>query len=320
MLTANDFTYKQVLFLVPKDGEKLSFNNDNVVVKNKDGKVIHQSTCYRLFAVFVIGHLSITTGLIQRAKKFGFAIVLMTTSFRPYQIISSFAEGNVLLRKKQYSYSDLDAGKAIIKNKIENQRLLLLQQRNKESDVLFAIQKLDEYLIMLPQADSIRSIMGYEGSASRIYFKAHFNNIYWQGRKPRIKFDMVNALLDIGYTILFSYIDSVLAVFGFDRYYGFLHTQFYMRKSLTCDIVEPFRVLIDKQVKKSINLGQFKEKDFEIFDGKWCLKYKKTSEYSAIFLNEINTYKEDIFIYIRDFYRAFMKERLNKEIPVWNLR
>lgn len=103
----------------------------------------------------------------------------------------------------------------------------------------------------------------------------------------------------------------------FDEYCGVLHTQFYMRKSLICDIVEPFRVIIDRQTKKSVNLGQFKEKDFEIFDGKWCLKYEKSSEYSSVFLKAIMEYKEDIFLYIRDFYRSFMKGRIDVDFPVW---
>jgi hypothetical protein len=48
--------------------------NDNVVVKDKNGKTKHQSTCYQLFMICVIGNISITSGLIQRSKKFGFSI------------------------------------------------------------------------------------------------------------------------------------------------------------------------------------------------------------------------------------------------------
>lgn len=319
MLSSNDFAYKQILFLVTRNGEKLSFKNDNVVVKDKDEKTIHQSSCYRLFAIFIVGHITITSGLIERAKKFGFAIVMMTNSFRLYQVISNSAEANVLLRKKQYEYDSLNGAKHLISNKIRNQRLLLMDQREKTQETKQAIEALKLYEDRLKNVDSLRSLMGIEGNASCIYFKNHFNNIAWRGRKPRIKFDMVNALLDIGYNLLFAYVDSVLAVFGFDRYYGILHTQFYMRKSLVCDLVEPFRVIIDKTVKKGINLGQFKEKDFEIYNGKWCLKYKCSSSYSAVFLKEINGNKEEIFLFIRDFYRSFMKYNLEENFPVWEL-
>ena len=60
MLNANDFGKKQIIFLFTNAGEKLSFSNDNIVVKDRDGKVKHQSTCYRLFMVCVIGNISIT--------------------------------------------------------------------------------------------------------------------------------------------------------------------------------------------------------------------------------------------------------------------
>ena len=60
--------------------------------------------------------------------------------------------------------------------------------------------------------------MAYEGLASKLYFRNHFNNVLWIGRKLRIKRDYVNAVLDIGYTILFSFIDALLSCYGFDTY------------------------------------------------------------------------------------------------------
>lgn len=319
MLSNTDFAEKQILLLITKDGQKLSFRNDNVIVKDSNDKIICQTTCYRLFALFIVGHISITSGLIERAKKFGFAIVLMTATFRPYQTISAFAEGNTVLRKNQYNYNGVDAGKLLIKNKIQNQRRLLSEIRNKSDELKNAIICLDKYALELDECESIQSIMGVEGSASKLYFRYYFDNIVWKGRKPRVKFDMANALLDIGYTMLFSYVDSLLSIFGFDRYNGILHRQFYMRKSLACDMVEPFRVIIDKQVKKGINLGQFKEKDFEIFDGKWVLKYKKSAEYSKIFMSAILEHKIEMYAYIRDFYRAFMRGTLEKSFPEWSV-
>lgn len=316
MLSVEDFANKQILFLQTREGQKLSFLNDNVVIRDADNKIICQVTCYKLFALIIIGNITITSGLIQRAKKFGFAIVLMTTSFRPYQTISAFADGNTILRKNQYAYSDLTVAKEITKNKIANQRFMLMAIRDKSDDLKKAVACIDKYMLSIDECDSVQSIMGVEGCASKIYFKNYFDNVIWKGRKPRIKFDMTNALLDIGYTILFSYIDSLLSLFGFDRYVGVLHQQFYMRKSLVCDIVEPFRVIIDKAVKKGINLGQFKERDFDIYNGKWCLKYKKSSDYSKVFITEILNYKEEIYIYVRSVYRCFMRQQYNS-FPQW---
>lgn len=92
MLNANDFSKKQIIFLIPKDGDKLTFSNDNIVVKDKNGKIKYQSTCYRLFMLCIVGNVSITSGLIQRSKKFGFSICLMTTSFKVYEVMGARME------------------------------------------------------------------------------------------------------------------------------------------------------------------------------------------------------------------------------------
>ena len=38
----------------------------------------------------------------------------------------------------------------------------------------------------------------------------YFDNVQWNGRKPRIKSDYVNVVLDIGYTMLFNIVDAML--------------------------------------------------------------------------------------------------------------
>ena len=83
------------------EGEKMVFGNDNLIVKQLDGKIRFKCTCYRLFAVYAVGHCSLTSAIIQKAKKFGFFIIMMTSAFRVYTIIGAEKEGNTLLRKSQ---------------------------------------------------------------------------------------------------------------------------------------------------------------------------------------------------------------------------
>ena len=135
----------------------------------------------------------------------------------------------------------------------------------------------------------------------------YFDNVQWNGRKPRIKSDYVNVVLDIGYTMLFNIVDAMLQVYGFDTYYGVFHKCFYMRKSLVCDIMEPIRPIIDYEVRKAINLGQCKIDDFEKYDEHWCLKYKNNPQYIQLLMQAIMEYKDEIFMYIQSYYRYFMK-------------
>lgn len=129
MLSNKDFEFKKIIVVFLNKGEKIRFQNDNLIVEDNDGKVKHQSTCYRLFSVFIVGSFTLTTGIIQRAKKFGFTIVLLTHSFRVYEVLSCETKGNTLLRMKQYQYNDLDISKHIVKNKIENQVRVLRKAR-----------------------------------------------------------------------------------------------------------------------------------------------------------------------------------------------
>lgn len=90
-----------------------------------------------------------------------------------------------------------------------------------------------------------------------------------------------------------------------------------MRKSLVCDLMEPIRPVVDYQVRKTINLGQCKENDIEVINNRWCLKYKSNPQYIQFLMNSILEYKDDIFLYIQQYYRFFMKRKSVSEIPVF---
>lgn len=308
MFTAPDFSKKQIVFVLFNEGEKLCFSNDNIVIKDSLGKIKFQCTCYRIFIIFAVGHTSFTTAVIQKAQKFGFFIALMTPGFKLYSVIGAVKEGNTLLKKKQYAYDGLDIAKKLTKNKIENQCYELQSVRFKSESVKEAISLLKAYISNVSETSTLNELMGYEGLASKVYFKNHFNNIPWLGRQPRIKKDYINSVLDIGYTLLFTYIDALLSSFGFDTYCGVMHREFYMRKSLVCDLVEPFRTLIDHEVKKAINLRQIQENDFTVINHQFRLKWSETEKYVRILMKPLIENKESIFCYIQAYYRAFMKD------------
>lgn len=312
MLERPDFVKKQIIFLFANRGEKISFKNDNIVVTDKEGKIKYQVTCYLVFVMFVVGDTSITSGIIRRAKKFGFVICMMTQAFKLYAIIGNRMEGNTLLHRKQYQYEQSDIAQFLVENKIRNQRQALNTFRKKSIANKEAIAKLDEYLQVLKEEKiDTNSLLGIEGSAARVYFPQMFDNVNWKGRKPRIKSDYINTTLDIGYNLLFNMVDSLLQVYGFDVYCGVYHKEFYMRKSLACDLIEPMRPMIDLTVRKGINLGQCKQDDFQVLQNQYVLNYKKSASYVSFLMNTILDNKEAMFLFIQQYYRAFMK---NKDI------
>ena len=320
MMSTRDFEHKQIAFVFTTEGEKISFKNDNLIVSDTDGKIKHQSTCYRLFALFICGDYCVTTGLLERSQKFGFTIVFMTPNLRITAIMPSKAEGNVLLRKKQYEYKDSCIGAYIISNKIHNQCAVLKKKRNKSQNEKDAIKNLETYeKEVLKTGLSTAEIMGLEGMSAKLYFKTLFSEYDWKAREPRAKRDKINTLMDIGYTILFNFVNALLEMYGFDVYVGVLHTQFFHRKSLVCDLEEPFRPIVDRTIVKALNLGQINDKDFWKNQNQFILPWKNSKKYIGILLEAIMAYKSEIFIYLQSYYRAFIRNKPVEEFPIFDL-
>lgn len=320
MLSLPDFKEKQIVFIFTNEGEKLSFKNDNLVIKNNEDKILHQSTCYRLFALYVVGNITITSGLLQRAERFGFTIVFMTTTLRAYGVWRAKTEGNFLLREKQYAYRSLEIASHLVKNKIENQNHCLKKIRDKDDDIKDTIERLEGFKAQLDEGETeLSKILGFEGIASREYFKIMFKDCDWSIRRPRIKHDPINSLQDTGYTILFNFIASLLDLYGFDVYKGVYHQCFYQRKSLVCDVMEPFRPIIDARIKKAHGLGQIKKKDFLIVNKQYRLFGKKSKPYVEWLLKEILDHKEALFLYVQAYYRCFIREKPIEDYPVFQM-
>ena len=281
-----DFNYKQlVVHITDGSGEKLRFRADNIIIEDKNGKILLQHTCHRIFALFILGEISVTSVLIKHCVMYHFPIILMNRSFRVVAKFNCEAEGNTLLRQKQYKASakyNLEIAKALIFQKILNQTRLIEKIRKKSMQDKNAIECLKS--ISLSDVRDNFDLMGREGMSSRLFFSAYFRLLNWQRREPRCKRDIPNLLLDIGYTWLFQFVEALLSLYGFDLYCGVLHTFFYQRKSLVCDIIEPFRCIIDERIRKAYNLKQIDADDFGIRDGMYFLKYNCQKKYAALFL------------------------------------
>jgi CRISPR-associated protein Cas1 len=320
MMSTRDFEFKQIAFVFTDKGEKISFKNDNLIIRDAEGKITLQLICYKLFILFVCGDYCLTTGLLDRSKKFGFSIVFMTPNLRIMAMLPSKADGNVMLRKKQYAYDKTDIAAHVISNKIHNQCALLKKKRKKTEEEKEVIRKLDllEKDVLKPDL-SVQEIMGLEGISAKLYFKSLFANYDWKSRQPRTKCDITNTLMDIGYTILFNIINALLEMYGFDVYVGILHTQFFHRKSLVCDLEEPFRPIVDATILKALNLGQVSEKDFWKNQNQYILPWKNSKKYVVLILEALMKYKGEIFIYLQSYYRAFMRNRPAEDFPVFDM-
>jgi len=319
MLSLPDFREKQILIIRAEWGKKTSLRirNDNLIFL-QDGEIVNRLSCHKIFAVFVMGDVMISTQLINNALRYGVSFYFLKHNFEMYSSFLAQADGNYLLRMKQYSMSieeELVIAKGLIKNKINNQALLLYGEgliKNKKEYTKLAFERVDS-------VENHQSLLGVEGNYSKKYFQEYFKPVGWHRRAPRTKEDVPNYLMDIGYTFLFNYIDSLLRLYGFDTYKGCYHKLFFARRSLACDIQEPFRCFIDKQILKSYNLQQINEKDFKFINGRYVLPFNKNQNYTQIFAQSIMDHKEDLYIFVREFYRFIMNPEEN-EFPQYKVK
>lgn len=289
------FTHKDIemrtIFVVNcmEHNRSLRVCNGELMLEEIDAekkKTLTKFPFQKLLALFIIGHITITTPLIEKCKKFGVALVVMKPNLRPVFYWENSAEANYLLRKRQFCFeaNDISIAKCIVRNKLMNQKAALEKTRKKDVNTVEAINQCDLALNSLFEVEDYNQLMGLEGMVAKSFFAAYFQGQNWQGRHPRMKCDVMNVTLDIGYTILFNFIESFVRMFGFDLYVGVYHRLWFKRKSLVCDLMEPFRCLIDHATLLAFNRKQFLSSDFTFTKQEYHLKYEKCADYYRVFL------------------------------------
>lgn len=124
---------------------------------------------------------------------------------------------------------------AIVSEKIRNQATHLQKlQYITESDMLFSYVKEICY----------RDESNREGHAAKVYFNKVFGMDF-----NRDKECATNAALDYGYSLLLSTFNKEIVANGYLTQFGLCHDNIYNPYNLSCDLMEPFRIIVDMAVK-----------------------------------------------------------------------
>lgn len=314
MYSEKDIKYRTVLFLNALEGRSLSIRNEELLISETETRTtVSKLPFQKLIAVFIIGRCTISSPVLEALARHGVAFCLLKQSLRPLLWKADMAEGNYLLRRRQHQHrkEDISVAKILITNKIKNQVRLL----ERIPDGVNQAGHLDRIREEAIRAGKYEELILLEAKAAKLFFKHYFHSLRFEGRKPRLKTDPVNVSLDIGYTILFNFIESMLRLFGFDLYVGIYHTLFFQRKSLVCDVMEPFRCIIDLETKTNFGNRSFKRTDFEKRGGMYSLKPGKAFDYYKTYASAVLERKMEIFRFVRDYYRAFMKNTEPQNYP-----
>ena len=208
--------------------------------------------------IVVSGRGYISTEAIKLLCENNKNVILTDTYGHPISFINGMMESltGTRYRKAQYdAFSDPAKrdylSKQIIQAKLESQIRFLESTEN--SDVFSGITILKSYL---------RNIDGFtEAKASRIYFREfakliperygfESRNQSSQRITKRHASDVINGLLNYGYSVLSGEISKFVCGFGLDPYYGFMHRSHTGFQPLVYDIMEPFRWLVEYSAYK----------------------------------------------------------------------
>lgn len=243
-------------------GVSLNRDNEGFIVSHKDGK--QRLPVDGITNIQISKGAQITSDAVMLAIENEIEIVFVDKSGNPVGRVWSPKYGSIsTIRKGQlnftYTKDAVEWIKDIIIKKIENQQALLLMMHTNDFQIgeirKKSITRLENYCIKVKglQGELVSEIAstlrGWEGVSSKIYFDTL--NMFipeeyrFTMRSQHPATDVVNALLNYGYGLLYGKIEGVMIKSGIDPYIGVLHRDDYNRPVLVYDVIEIYRVWVD---------------------------------------------------------------------------
>ena len=233
---------------------KLSYKNDYLVIRSENLQMIHLSEINII--MIENGMVSITSYLINELINNKIKLIFCDEAHNPAGEIVPYYSSFNTSKKVQNQIKWKDEAKdivwqQIVKHKIHNQAMLL-----KKLDIK-GYEKLLEYEESVEVGDTTNR----EGHAAKVYFNLLFGKKFIRGMN-----DSINSGLDYGYSILLSTINKEVASKGYITQIGINHKSEFNQFNLTCDLMEPFRPLIDEIVYNSTNSEFDKKQKYKLIN------------------------------------------------------
>ncbi len=230
---------------------KISYKNRFLVVKqNNDEKYVHLSEIDTIIVDSI--SVSISTYLLKELSDNKINIIFCDDKHNPFGELSSYYSRHNSSKKIKEQISWKVSNKdelwsKIVKNKILNQSLLLRKVKSDKYDLVLS------YINDVKVGDKTNR----EGHAAKVYFNSLFGNNFVRNNS-----DEVNAALNYGYAILLSTINKEVINNGYLTQLGIHHKNEFNQFNLSCDLMEPFRIIIDNFVY--YNQNRKFDKDYKL--------------------------------------------------------
>ena len=215
---------------------KLDYQLGYLVVRNENVTKIHLGEISTLLIESTA--VSITTSLLAELTKKKIKVIFCDEKRNPSSELvgyyGSHDTSSKVRNQIQWSRNSKDAvWTEIVTEKIRKQKKLLEYQGKEESKLL------DSYLQEIKWNDETNR----EGHAAKVYFNALFGLDF-----TRTTDCSVNSALNYGYSIILSAFTREVTANGYITQLGLFHDNMFNQFNLASDLMEPFRVLVDKEV------------------------------------------------------------------------
>lgn len=228
--------------IVISKSSKISYKNRFLVVKQElEEKYIHLSEIDTVIIDSI--SVSISAYLLKELSDSKINVIFCDEKHNPYGELLPLSRrcntSKKIIEQTKWTIKQKDTiWMNIVKNKILNQTILLQKINSSNFKVL------SNYVKEVKIGDKTNR----EGHAAKIYFKDLFGKEF-----IRHNDDNINSALNYGYTILLSTINKEIVNNGCLTQLGIHHKNEFNEFNLTCDLIEPFRVIIDKFVYNNLD-------------------------------------------------------------------
>jgi CRISPR-associated protein Cas1 len=257
---------------VTEQGSQMTVEQGYFVVNCKDGSrtLVPKET---LESVVIFGNVAVTVPCMKECLLRGINVSLLSTKGQYFGRLVSTRHVNAIRLKNQIYLSDTESfslafSAKILKAKMHNQAVLLRRySRTAKKDLTSEINDILYYEKKIDSCQSIEEMMGYEGIAARNYFDGLARIIHeefrFKGRNRRPPKDPFNALISLGYTIVFYEIYAELENRGLSPYIGYMHKIKEHHPALVSDLLEEWRaVIVDAAVMSLIQGNEITPDEF----------------------------------------------------------
>ena len=125
---------------------------------------------------------------------------------------------------------------------------IVAEKIRKQAEFLSDIGKNMESKMLLGYIEELElgDVTNREGHAAKVYFNALFGKDFTRSRDC-----VTNAALNYGYSLILSCVSREVTAHGYITQLGLFHCNMFNQFNLSCDLMEPFRIIVDRWVYKN---------------------------------------------------------------------